>query len=78
MFGDQATFHQKGGTPMSYVGIDYHKKYSPVADIFGKRGTDYMRRLNVPGVDGEILKENLQLLEAFNTLIKEAEREIDQ
>jgi len=42
-----------------------------------KRGTDYLRKLNLPGVDGEILRENLQLLEVFNTLIKEAEREIE-
>jgi hypothetical protein len=33
MFGDGATFHQKGGTPMNYVGIDYHKKYSHVTAI---------------------------------------------
>ena len=33
MFGDEATFHQKGGTPMNYVGIDYHKKYSHVTAI---------------------------------------------
>jgi transposase len=33
--------------------------------------------LDLPGVDGEILRENLQLLETLNTLIKEAEREIE-
>jgi transposase len=48
-----------------------------VTDIFGKRGTNYLRRLNLHGVDGEILRENLQLLETLNTLIKEAEREIE-
>ena len=33
MIGDQAAFHEKGGTPMTYVGIDYHKKYSHVTAI---------------------------------------------
>lgn len=54
-----------------------HVPLPSVTDIFGKRGTDYLRKLPPPGVDGEILRENLQLLEAFNTLIKEAEREIE-
>ena len=54
-----------------------HIPLPSVSDIFGKRGTDYLRKLNLPGVDGEILRENLQLLEAFNKLIKEAEREIE-
>ena len=54
-----------------------HIPLPSVTDLFGKRGMDYMRRLSLPGVDGEILRENLKLLEVFNTLIKEAEREID-
>ena len=54
-----------------------HIPLPSVTDIFGKRGTDYLRKLDLPGVDGEILRENLQLLEAFNTVIKEAEREIE-
>jgi transposase len=32
--------------------------------------------LNLPGVDGEILREDLELLEVFNKLVKEAEQEI--
>ena len=36
-----------------------HIPLPSVTDLFGKRGTDYMRRLNLPGVDGEILRENL-------------------
>jgi transposase len=54
-----------------------HVPLPSVTDIFGKRGTDYLRKLDLPGVDGEILRENLQLLEALNALIKEAEREIE-
>lgn len=54
-----------------------HVPLPSVTDIFGKRGTDYLRKLNLPGVDGEILREDLQLLEVLNALIKEAEREIE-
>ncbi len=53
-----------------------HIPLPSVTDIFGKRGTEYLKKLNLRGVDGEILKENLKLLETFNQLIKEAEREI--
>jgi transposase len=54
-----------------------HIPLPSVTDLFGKRGANYLRRLNLPGVDGEILRENLHLLETLNTLIKEAEREIE-
>ncbi|MFQ5674124.1 MAG: IS110 family transposase [Nitrospinales bacterium] len=49
-----------------------------VTDLFGKRGTDYLKQLNLAGADGEILRENLSLLETFNELIKEAEKEIER
>ncbi len=54
-----------------------HIPLPSLTDIFGKTGTNYLRKLNLPGVDGEILRENLQLLETLNALIKEAEREIE-
>jgi len=53
-----------------------HIPFLSVTDIFGKRGTTYLRKLNLPGVDGEILREDLELLEVFNKLVKEAEQEI--
>jgi len=53
-----------------------HIPLPSVTDIFGKRGTEYLRKLNLSGVDGEILREDLDLLELFNRLIKEAEKEI--
>jgi transposase len=53
-----------------------HIPFPSVTDIFGKRGTTYLRKLNLPGVDGEILREDLELLEVFNKLVKEAEQEI--
>ncbi len=55
-----------------------HVPLPSVTDIFGKRGTDYLKRLKLNGVDAEILRENLELLEVFNKLIKEAEKEIEQ
>jgi transposase len=53
-----------------------HIALPSVSDMFGKRGTAYLRKLNLTGVDGEILREDLDLLEVFNCLIKEAEKEI--
>ncbi|HUT84475.1 MAG TPA: IS110 family transposase [Thermodesulfobacteriota bacterium] len=53
-----------------------HIPFPSVTDIFGKRGTTYLRKLNLPGVDGEILREDLELLEVFNKLVKEAEQEM--
>lgn len=54
-----------------------HIPLPSVTDIFGRRGTEYLKKLTLDGVDGEILKENLKLLETFNQLIKEAEGEIE-
>lgn len=53
-----------------------HIPLPSVTDIFGKKGTQYLRKLKIEGPDGEILRENLALLEVFNELIKDAEREI--
>ena len=53
-----------------------HIPLPSVTDLFGKRGTAYLRKLNLCGVDGEVLREDLDLLETFNRLIKEAEKEI--
>ena len=54
-----------------------HIPMPSVTDIFGKRGTTYLRQLNLSGVDKTILDENLKLLEALNQLIKESEHEIE-
>jgi transposase len=54
-----------------------HIPLPSVTDIFSKRGINYMRKLDLRGVDGEILRENLQLLETLTTLIREGEREIE-
>lgn len=39
-----------------------HVPLPSVTDILDRRGTDYLRKLTLPGVEGEILKGNLQLL----------------
>lgn len=55
-----------------------HIPMPSVTDIFGKRGTNYLKGLKLKGVDGEILRENLELLKVYNGLIKEAEAEIQR
>jgi transposase len=54
-----------------------HIPLPPVSDVFGKKGTAYLKKLRLEGVDGEILRENLLLLEALDGLIQEAEKEIE-
>jgi len=53
-----------------------HIALPPISDIFGRQGTDYLKKVKLPGVDGFILKENLKLLELFNEQIKKTEHEI--
>ncbi len=55
-----------------------HVPLPSVTDIFGKRGTDYLKKLQLNSLDGEILRENLELLEILNKLVKDAEKEIDR
>ncbi len=53
-----------------------HAPLPPVTDLFGRGGTTYLKKLKLSGVDRKIMRENLELLEALDTLIKDAEREI--
>lgn len=55
-----------------------HVPLPSVTDIFGKRGTDYLKKFKLSTIDGEILRENLELLEVFNKLVKDAEKEIER
>lgn len=53
-----------------------HIPLPAVSDLFGQRGLRYLRDLHLEGVDQEILKEDLDLLEVFNRLVHEAEKQI--
>lgn len=54
-----------------------HIPLPAVSDLFGQRGIRYLFQLPLEGIDQEILREDLKLLEVFNGLIKEAEQQID-
>lgn len=55
-----------------------HVPLPPLSDIFGRQGTEYLKKVKLPDIDGIILKENLALLDHFNELVKETEREIQR
>ncbi|WP_168063467.1 IS110 family transposase [Candidatus Manganitrophus noduliformans] len=55
-----------------------HVPLPVVSDLFGKKGVSYLKQLKLAGVDQELLREDLELLEALNQLIKEAEGEINR
>lgn len=56
----------------------FHVPLPSVTDLFGKRGTDYLRKLKLGGIDGEILREDLELLDVLNQLIRDAEGKLRQ
>lgn len=53
-----------------------HIPLPAVSDLFGQRGIRYLKDLQLAGVDHEILQEDMELLEVFNRLIKEAEKQM--
>jgi transposase len=55
-----------------------HIPMPAVSDLFGKRGTQYLKKLVLPEIDGTILRQDLELLDLLNKLLQEAEREIDK
>jgi transposase len=55
-----------------------HVPLPAVTDLFGKRGTEYLRKLTLPEINGEILREDLELLDVLNQLIRDSERELHQ
>lgn len=44
-----------------------------VSDLFGKKGREWLSRLELPQPDGELLRENLALLEVMNERIESTE-----
>jgi transposase len=50
----------------------------PVAsDLFGKRGTQYLRKLRLPSIEGGILSQDPKLLNVLNKRLKETEKQIE-
>jgi len=44
--------------------------------LFGKEGLEWLRSLNLPGIDRQILQSNLQILETLNAEIRNADTQI--
>jgi transposase len=55
-----------------------HLAVPAVADLFGKRGTHYLQGVQLKGVDGEILRECLALMEQLNGLVRTTEKELGE
>lgn len=53
-----------------------HLPLPRVSDLFGKRGTQYLKALQLEGIDGELLREDLALLDQLNGLLRDAEAQI--
>ncbi|MGE5172284.1 MAG: IS110 family transposase, partial [Betaproteobacteria bacterium] len=54
-----------------------HVPLPVVSDLFGKAGINYLKGLQLSGINGEVLRENMELLEMLNKLVKQAEKEIE-
>ena len=50
---------------------------STVSDLFGKRGTEYLRKLKLPSIAGGILSQDPKLLDVLNKRLKEREKQIE-
>lgn len=62
-----------------YALIERYRISMPsLSDPFGKTGLSYLKALRLPSPGDLILRQDIQLLEALNQLIKEAEREVSQ
>jgi len=49
-------------------------KVPVVRDLFGKRGMDWLKGLNLPEPDGTLLREDLAVMERLNEQLKELDR----
>jgi transposase len=52
----------------------YHVVPPPVSDIFGKRGRDYLGKVELPGCAGQLLSQDLRLLELLGSELRRAEQ----
>ena len=56
--------------------LDKHDLSYEYTDLFGKEGLEWLRSLNLPNIDQQILQSNLQILETLNTEIRNADIQI--
>lgn len=52
----------------------HHVVPPPVSDLFGKRGRDYLSKVELPGAAQELLRQDLRLLEVLSSQIGETEK----
>ena len=55
-----------------------HLAVPAITDLFGKKGTNYLRGVELKGIEGEILRECMTLMEQLNNLIRSTETELAQ
>jgi len=56
--------------------LDKHDLSYEYTDLFGKEGLEWLRSLNLPSIDQQILQSNLQILETLNSEIRSADIQI--
>jgi len=53
--------------------IDKHDLTYEYTDLFGKEGLEWLRTLNLPSIDQQIHRSNLQILETLNAELQNAD-----
>jgi transposase len=53
-----------------------HLAVPAVTDLFGKKGMNYLQGVELGGIEGEILRECMTLMEQLNSLIHTTEKEL--
>jgi transposase len=56
--------------------LDKHDLSYAFTDLFGKEGLEWLRSLNLPSIDKQILQSNLQILETLTAEIRNADIQI--
>ncbi len=57
--------------------LDKHRVSMPdLSDPFGKKGLAFLKKLSLPHPANLLLRQDIELIEALNTCIKEAEKEV--
>lgn len=56
----------------------HHIVAPPASDLFGKRGRNYLSKVEVPGLAQSLLRQDLHLLETLGSEIKETEKLLEK